>query len=92
MIPPEQKLSQVGMAEIVGDAVDCEREFVTDSLPVDLIGMICDMMQEYIKYCICQLVNCARLLRHALQIFGVGDEVGKGLRSYVQSAVGIPSK
>lgn len=51
MIPKDMKLSQQRMAEIIGDAVDCEQEFVTDSLPVDLIGMNCDMMQEYIKYC-----------------------------------------
>lgn len=51
MIPDDMKLSESRIREIILDAVDCEKEFVTDSLPVDLIGMNCEMMQEYISYC-----------------------------------------
>lgn len=51
MIPDEQKLSQDRIHSIIRDAVDCEKEFVTDSLPVDLIGMNSKMMQEYISFC-----------------------------------------
>lgn len=51
MIPKEQQLSEQRIHEIICDAVDCEKEFVRDSLPVDLIGMNSDMMQEYIEYC-----------------------------------------
>lgn len=51
MIPEDMRLSEKRICEIICDAVDCEKEFVTDSLPVDLIGMNSDMMQEYIAYC-----------------------------------------
>ena len=36
--------------EIIGDAVEHELEFVTESLPVNLIGMNSDLMAEYIRY------------------------------------------
>ena len=51
MIPEEQKLSETRIHEIISDAVECEQEFVSDSLPVDLIGMNSEMMKEYISYC-----------------------------------------
>lgn len=51
MIPPDQKLSEDRIRKIICDAVECEKEFVTESLPVDLIGMNSSMMQEYISYC-----------------------------------------
>lgn len=51
MIPPEQRLSEERIHEIICDAVECEKEFVTNSLPVALIGMNADVMREYIAYC-----------------------------------------
>lgn len=51
MIPDEQRLSEERIHEIIGDAVQCEREFVSDSLPVDLIGMNASRMCEYISFC-----------------------------------------
>lgn len=51
MIPPEMQLSEKRIHEIICDAVECEKEFVTDSLPVALIGMNADTMREYIAYC-----------------------------------------
>ena len=51
MLPEHAKLSEKRIHEIIVDAVDCEKEFVCDSLPVDLIGMNKDLMQEYISYC-----------------------------------------
>jgi len=36
--------------EIVRSAVDCEREFICDSLPVSLIGMNAGMMSDYIEF------------------------------------------
>jgi len=32
------------------DAVDIEKEFITETLPVRLIGMNADLMSEYIEY------------------------------------------
>jgi ribonucleoside-diphosphate reductase beta chain len=45
------KLSEERLQEIIGGAVDTEKEFVTDALPVSLIGMNCDLMQQYIEFC-----------------------------------------
>ncbi|VDO03030.1 unnamed protein product [Rodentolepis nana] len=36
--------------EIMRDAVEIECEFLTDALPVDLIGMNCRLMCQYIRY------------------------------------------
>ncbi|RXG58290.1 Ribonucleoside-diphosphate reductase subunit M2 [Armadillidium vulgare] len=35
---------------IISDAVLIEQEFLTDALPVDLIGMNCDLMRQYIEF------------------------------------------
>ncbi|EDV56405.1 ribonucleoside-diphosphate reductase subunit M2 [Drosophila erecta] len=36
--------------EIIRDAVAIEQEFLTDALPVNLIGMNCDLMSQYIEF------------------------------------------
>ncbi len=51
MIPEEERLSEEAVHSIIADAVECEQEFVSDSLPVDLIGMNAMKMKEYISYC-----------------------------------------
>lgn len=37
--------------QIITEAVTIEQEFLTDALPVALIGMNCDLMKQYIEYC-----------------------------------------
>ena len=44
------KLSKDTIREIILDAVNIEKEFVTDALPVKLIGMNSDMMCQYIEF------------------------------------------
>jgi len=44
------KLPQERVLEIILEAVEIEKEFVTDSLPVDLIGMNARLMQQYIEF------------------------------------------
>ena len=44
------KMSQEEVYNIIGDAVRIEKEFVTDALPVDLIGMNAKLMQQYIEF------------------------------------------
>ena len=44
------KLSPEKIYNIYKEAVELECEFITESLPVSLIGMNSDMMKEYIKY------------------------------------------
>jgi ribonucleoside-diphosphate reductase beta chain len=44
------KVSVERITEIITSAVDIEREFITESLPVSLIGMNNKLMQQYIEY------------------------------------------
>lgn len=44
------KLDKKIVAKIIKDAVEIEKEFVTDALPVNLIGMNAKLMQQYIEF------------------------------------------
>lgn len=44
------KLSKETVSAIIEDAVKIEKEFVTDALPVKLIGMNSDLMCQYIEF------------------------------------------
>ena len=44
------KLSEEQVHGIIRDAVEIEKEFVTDALPVNLIGMNAKLMQQYIEF------------------------------------------
>lgn len=46
----ENKLPQKTLQQIIMDAVNIEREFVSDSLPVKLIGMNASLMCQYIEF------------------------------------------
>ena len=46
----KHKPSEERIKEIVCEAVEIETEFLTEALPVNLIGMNCDLMTVYIKY------------------------------------------
>ena len=46
----EQKLDKKVLEGMIRDAVDIEKEFVSDALPVNLIGMNSDMMCQYIEF------------------------------------------
>jgi len=50
------KPSKEVIEEIIKSAVDAEKEFVSESLPVSLIGMNSDMMIEYIEFVADRLV------------------------------------
>ena len=43
--PPKERIY-----EIVADAVNIEQEFLTEALPVALIGMNCQLMKQYIEF------------------------------------------
>jgi len=47
----ENKLSEEQVRQVITNAVDIEKEFVTDALPVNLIGMNAKMMRQYIEFC-----------------------------------------
>jgi ribonucleoside-diphosphate reductase beta chain len=46
----DHKLDVDRVQEIIRTAVDCEKEFVTDALPVSLIGMNAEQMSSYIEF------------------------------------------
>jgi hypothetical protein len=46
----QNKLSEETIREIIVDAVAIEKEFVTDALPVKLIGMNAELMCQYIEF------------------------------------------
>lgn len=46
----ENKVSSERIKEIIGSALEIEKEFITESLPVDLIGMNKDLMKQYLEY------------------------------------------
>jgi ribonucleoside-diphosphate reductase beta chain len=46
----QNKLSEERIHAIIKDAVTIEQEFVTDALPVDLIGMNAKLMSQYIEF------------------------------------------
>jgi ribonucleoside-diphosphate reductase beta chain len=44
------KVSEDRIKEIIASALEIEKEFITDSLPVDLIGMNCGLMRQYLEF------------------------------------------
>jgi ribonucleoside-diphosphate reductase beta chain len=46
----ENKIDPEEVTAIITEAVEFEKEFVTDALPVSLIGMNAQMMQQYIEF------------------------------------------
>jgi ribonucleoside-diphosphate reductase beta chain len=58
------KLPQERVYQIIREAVEIEKEFVTDSLPVDLIGMNAKLMTEYIEFVadrLLQALDCDKM-------------------------------
>jgi ribonucleoside-diphosphate reductase beta chain len=51
------KLPKERVIEIIKDAVEIEKEFVTDALPVNLIGMNAAQMRQYIEFVADRLLN-----------------------------------
>ncbi|MEZ4938469.1 MAG: ribonucleotide-diphosphate reductase subunit beta [Crocinitomicaceae bacterium] len=46
----QNKLPKETVQKIITDAVEIEKEFITDALPVRLIGMNQDLMKQYIEF------------------------------------------
>ncbi|MES2514932.1 MAG: ribonucleoside-diphosphate reductase small subunit [Bacteroidota bacterium] len=47
----QEKLPKEKVTQIITDAVTIEKEFVSDAIPVRLIGMNSDLMCQYIEFC-----------------------------------------
>ncbi len=46
----ENKLSRERLIEIIDSALEIEKEFITEALPVSLIGMNSELMKQYLEY------------------------------------------
>jgi ribonucleoside-diphosphate reductase beta chain len=78
------KLSQTRIYEIIKDAVEIEKEFITDAIPCRMIGMNSTLMIQYIEFVADRLVvqlgyekifNSANLRLHGTHQHRVQDEL-----------------
>ena len=60
----EHKLPDEEVIKIITDAVDIEKDFITDAIPVDLIGMNKLMMRTYIEFCADRLLVALGVAKH----------------------------
>ena len=60
----KNKLSDERVKEIILDAVEIEKEFITESLPVALIGMNASLMKQYIEFVADRLLTELGLAKH----------------------------
>lgn len=52
----QNKLDSETVHSIIAEAVAIEKDFITDALPVSLIGMNANLMVQYIKFCADRLI------------------------------------
>ncbi len=50
LLSDEEKATKEAITKIMTEAVEIEKEFITEALPVSLIGMNQDLMTQYIEY------------------------------------------
>ena len=60
----QEKLSTKEIIELVVEAVDIEKEFITEALPVSLIGINAKMMKQYIEFIADRLLGELKLPKH----------------------------
>lgn len=65
----ENKLDQSQVTEVIASAVEIEKEFVKDALPVRLIGMNADLMCQYIEFVADRLLQAL----HCPKLFGAAN-------------------
>jgi ribonucleotide reductase beta subunit family protein with ferritin-like domain len=94
------KLSEARVHEIVADAVTIEKEFITDALPVELIGMNSTLMSEYIEFCADRLVEALGYSKlyntrnpfewmDMLSLTGKSNFFEKRVAEYAKAGVGV---
>ena len=62
------KVPQERIVQILTEALDIEREFITESLPVNLIGMNSKLMSEYLEFVtdhLLETLNCPKVYNTA---------------------------
>ena len=94
------KISEKRIKEIVDEAVDIEIEFITKSLPVELIGMNSKLMIEYVKFCADRLLislGCTKMYKatmpfefmNGISLEGKTNFFEKNVSNYAKNGVGI---
>jgi ribonucleoside-diphosphate reductase beta chain len=58
------KLPKENIKKIILDAVEIEKEFILDALPVKLIGMNSDLMSQYIEFVADRLLSELQCEKH----------------------------
>ena len=85
------KLSNEAIQTIIADAVTIEKEFVTDALPVRLIGMNAELMCQYIEFVADRLLlelNCSKIY-HASNPFDFMEMISlQGKTNFFEKRVG----
>lgn len=94
------RLPESRIVEIVTNAVEIEKEFVVDALPVELIGMNSGLMCEYIEFCADRLLRALGCDKHygatnpfewmeMISLQGKTNFFEKRVGEYSKSGVGV---
>jgi len=87
----KNKLPEKRVQAIIKDAVEIEKEFVVDALPVKLIGMNADLMSQYIEFVADRLLvelGCAKIY-HATNPFDFMEMISlQGKTNFFEKRVG----
>lgn len=97
------RLPEERIKEIITDAVAIEREFITDALPVELIGMNSKLMCQYIEFCADRLLvalGCSKVWNvknpfdwmDLISLQGKTNFFEKRVGEYAKSGVGVDAK
>ena len=95
----QQKLPESRIVDIVTHAVEIEKEFISDALPVELIGMNSTLMQQYIEFCADRLLvalGCSKYYKvqnpfewmESISLQGKTNFFEKRVGEYAKSGVG----
>jgi ribonucleoside-diphosphate reductase beta chain len=96
----KNKLTEVNVQELIASAVDIEKEFVTDALPVNLIGMNAVLMCQYIEFVADRLLNslgCSKIYNSSnpfdfmeiISLEGKTNFFEKRVSEYKKAGVGV---
>ena len=94
------KLPESRILELIASAVEMEKEFVSDALPVELIGMNSKLMCKYIEFCADRLLQALGCRKHyqaqnpfewmeMISLQGKTNFFEKRVGEYAKSGVGV---
>jgi ribonucleoside-diphosphate reductase subunit M2 len=97
------KLQENRIVEIITNAVEIEKQFVVEALPVELIGMNSSLMCEYIEFCADRLLVALGSQRYyktnnpfqwmeMISLQGKTNFFEKRVGEYAKSGVGVKSE